>query len=177
LLALLKKHGLHPVAARSSQGRWQASIQASGLPLSDDARIRRSMASQSAPAAPTPAAPVVSAATGAMVIDRPLRSGQQVYAKGRDLLVMAMVNPGAEVLADGHIHVYAPLRGKAIAGARGNTQARIFALNMDAELISIAGVYRTSENPLPASVRGHAAQVYLHSGSDGERLVIEPLKA
>mgnify|MGYP002132260839 FL=1 len=113
----------------------------------------------------------------AMVLDRPLRSGQQFYAKGRDLVVLAMVNPGAEVLADGNIHVYAPLRGKAIAGARGYTGARIFAQNMDPELISIAGVYRTSENPLPADIRGHAAQVSLQMGADGERLVIAALKA
>ena len=107
-----------------------------------------------------------------MVIDKPLRSGQQVYAKGRDLIVLAMVNPGAEVLADGHIHVYAPLRGKAIAGAKGFAGARIFAQSMDPELISIAGVYRTSENPLPAEVRGHAAQVSLQPGPDGGKLQI-----
>ena len=92
-------------------------------------------------------------APGALVIDKPLRSGQQVYARGRDLVVMAMVNPGAEVIADGHIHVYAPLRGKAIAGARGNADARIFALGMAPELISIAGIYRTSEIALPESCR------------------------
>ena len=112
-----------------------------------------------------------------MVLDRPLRSGQQVYAKGRDLIVLAMVNPGAEVLADGHIHVYAPLRGKAIAGAKGFAGARIFAQSMDPELISIAGVYRTSENPLPAEVRGRAAQVCLQAGPDGDKLLIVPLKA
>ena len=117
------------------------------------------------------------ALTDAMVIDKPLRSGQQVYAKGRDLIVLAMVNPGAEVLADGHIHIYAPLRGKAIAGARGFTGARIFAQSMDPELISIAGVYRTSENPLPAEVRGQAAQVSLQTGPDGDKLRIMPLKA
>ncbi len=66
----------------------------------------------------------------ALVIDRPVRSGQQIYARGRDLVVLAMVNPGAEVIADGHIHVHAPLRGRAIAGARGDTSARIFALDM-----------------------------------------------
>ena len=81
------------------------------------------------------------------------------------------------MLADGNIHVYAPLRGKAIAGARGYTGSRIFAQNMDPELISIAGVYRTSENPLPADIRGHAAQVSLQMGADGERLVIAALKA
>jgi len=80
------------------------------------------------------------------------------------------------VIADGHIHVYAPLRGKAIAGARGFTGARIFAQSMDPELISIAGVYRTSENPLPAEVRGLSAQVSLQSGPDGDKLRITPLK-
>jgi len=107
-----------------------------------------------------------------VIVDKPLRSGQQVYAKGADLVVMALVNHGAEVIADGNIHVYAPLRGKAIAGARGNTEARIFAASLEAELIAIAGIYRTTENPLPAEVLGKPAQVRL----DGEKLVMEALK-
>ena len=175
LVTLLRQHKLHPVAIKTSQASWLEAAKTAGLVQADDARIRRPM-----PAAPTPAAaPVVAppALADAMVLDKPLRSGQQVYAKGRDLIVLAMVNPGAEVLADGHIHVYAPLRGKAIAGARGFTGARIFAQNMDPELISIAGVYRTSENPLPADVRGRAAQVSLQSGPDGDKLHIVPLKA
>jgi septum site-determining protein MinC len=111
-----------------------------------------------------------------MVIDRPLRSGQKVYARGADLVVLAMVNQGAEVVADGNIHVYAPLRGKAMAGARGNTDARIFSLCMEPELISIAGIYRTSENPLPVDIQGKAAQVRL--SSDGlEKLIIEALNS
>jgi septum site-determining protein MinC len=88
-----------------------------------------------------------------------------------------MVNPGAEVIADGHIHVYAPLRGKAIAGARGNADARIFALVMDPELISIAGIYRTSDKPLPADVLGRPAQVRLTPGPDGDKLVVDALSA
>jgi len=111
----------------------------------------------------------------ALIVDKPLRSGQQVYARGRDLVVLAMVNPGAEVIADGHIHVFAPLRGKAIAGARGYTDARIFAASLEAELISIAGVYRTSDKPLPANVQGRPAQVRLQAGPDGEKLVLEPI--
>ena len=110
-----------------------------------------------------------------LVVDKPLRSGQQVYARGRDLVVLAMVNPGAEVIADGHIHVYAPLRGKAIAGARGNAEARIFAQALEAELISIAGVYRTSDVPLPDNVRGKAAQVRLQSSAEGDKLLLEPI--
>ena len=106
-----------------------------------------------------------------MVVDKPLRSGQQIYAKGRDLVVLAMVNPGAEVMADGHIHVYAPLRGKAIAGARGDESARIFTASLEAELISIAGTYRTSDTPLPAEVAGKAAQISL----SGDKLVMQRL--
>jgi septum site-determining protein MinC len=106
-----------------------------------------------------------------VVVDKPLRSGQQVYARGADLVVLAMVSFGAEVIADGNIHVYAPLRGRAIAGARGNTEARIFCTCLEPQLVSIAGIYRTTETALPDSVRGKPAQVRL----DGEKLIIEPL--
>ena len=111
-----------------------------------------------------------------MVVDKPLRSGQKIYARGCDLVVLAMVNQGAEVVADGNIHVYAPLRGKAMAGARGNTNARIFSLCLEPELISIAGVYRTSENPLAPNVQGKAAQVRL-SDDGQEKLIIEALNS
>jgi septum site-determining protein MinC len=107
-----------------------------------------------------------------MIIDRPLRSGQQVYARDGDLVVLALVSHGAEVIADRHIHVYGPLRGRAIAGARGNTEARIFTTAMEAQLLSIAGVYRTTEVALPADVLGRAAMVRLTDG----RLLVEPLQ-
>ena len=115
--------------------------------------------------------PVPAPAPGALVVDKPLRSGQQVYARGSDLVVLAMVSFGAEVIADGNIHVYAPLRGRAIAGARGDTSARIFGTCMEPQLVSVAGIYRTTETELPDNVRGKAAQVRL----DGEKLLIEPL--
>jgi septum site-determining protein MinC len=131
---------------------------------------------KSAPAAaPVPAQPMPEAPLGALVINKPLRSGQQIYARGRDLVVLAMVNAGAEIIADGHIHVYAPLRGKVMAGARGNTEARIFALSLEAELISIAGIYRTSENPLPANIHGKPAQVRLVASPDGDKLVMDAM--
>ncbi len=182
LVNTLRPYSLLPIAVRGGRAELIAQAQAAGLVLATDAIVQRSAAaatpspasSAAAPAA-KPAAPV--APTSAMVIDKPLRSGQQVYARGRDLIVMAMVNPSAEVIADGHIHVYAPLRGKAMAGARGNVEARIMALSMEAQLLSIAGVYRTSENALPASVHGKAAQVRLESHTDGQdKLIIEPLK-
>ena len=114
--------------------------------------------------------PEVAPSSCALIIDKPLRSGQHVYAKGRDLVVMAMVNPGAEIMADGHIHVYAPLRGKAIAGARGNKDARIYTTCLEAELVSIAGVYRTSDTPIPKEVAGKSAQIRLID----DKLVMQP---
>lgn len=180
LIELLRQYRLNPLAVRGGNEAQMAAAQAAGLLAAPDAVVQRSVPAPAAPSAAAPVAapvPAVVASPSALVIDRPLRSGQQVYARGRDLVVLAMVNPGAEVIADGHIHVYAPLRGKAIAGARGNAEARIFALEMDAELISIAGIYRTSEVPLPEAVRQRAAQVRLLSGPDGDKLVIDALSA
>lgn len=185
LLRLLADYRLRPLAARGGSQAQMAAAVLAGLVPADDAVVQRvapppaSQAARPEPAPVAAAAPVAPPALpGALIVDRPLRSGQQVYARGRDLVVMAMVNPGAEVIADGSIHVYAPLRGKAIAGARGNAEARIFALAMDPELISIAGIYRTSDKPLPEGVLGRAAQVRLTAGPDGEdRLVIDAIAA
>lgn len=126
-------------------------------------------------AEPSHAGPIEETRTPAnartMVIDKPLRSGQRLYARGGDIIVLAMVSFGAEVIADGHVHVYAPLRGRAIAGASGDTSARIFGTCMDPQLVCIAGNYRAIETPLPDGIRGHAAQVRL----EGERIVFEAL--
>ena len=200
LLELLWKYRLAPVAVHGARKELAAVARAAGLFPAPDARIGTA-APPGASNAETPghnirgqapdhnirgqapdhnirgqAAVHVPAPTGALVIDKPLRSGQQVYARGRDLVMLAMVNPGAEVIADGHIHVYAPLRGRAIAGARGNVDARIFTLGMEPELISIAGLYRTGETPQLAAVRGKPTQVRLVSDAEGNRLVFDPLK-
>ncbi|GAB3185162.1 septum site-determining protein MinC [Hydrogenophaga aquatica] len=175
LLPLLRERRLLPLAVKGGGEAQRQAALAAGLVAAEEATWTRSQAAQpAAPAAPAAPAPVA-APTSALVVDKPLRSGQQVYARGRDLVVLAMVNPGAEVIADGHIHVYAPLRGKAIAGARGNADARIFAQALEAELISIAGVYRTSDVPLPDNVRGKAAQVRLQSSAEGDKLLLEPI--
>jgi len=177
LLALLRHHRMLPLAVRGGTLQQCAAARAAGLSVAPDAPnrpepraqppvlqevIREVQVEVQVPAAPNPT----------VIIDKPLRSGQQVYAKGADLVVLAVVNHGAEVIADGSIHVYAPLRGRAIAGARGYTGARVFATTMEPELISIAGIYRTTENPLPAEVLGKSAQIRL----DGEKLIMEPLK-
>lgn len=180
LNTLLRQFRLQPLAVRGGSEAQTAAALLAGLVLAEDATLQRGASAapvvQPAAAAPVAApAPAMAAPQGALVIDKPLRSGQQVYARGRDLVVMAMVNPGAEVIADGHIHVYAPLRGKAIAGARGNADARVFALAMAPELISIAGIYRTSEVPLPDSLQGQPGQVRLVAGPDGDKLLFERL--
>lgn len=180
LLELLRSYRLAPRAVRGGRPEQAAAALAAGLFPAPDARIGTAAASGSnaeaavqATAQPAPQPP---AAPGALVIDKPLRSGQQVYARGRDLVMLAMVSSGAEVIADGHIHVYAPLRGRAIAGARGYADARIFALGMEPELISIAGLYRPGDTPLIAAVWGKPTQVRLVADSEGNRLVFDPLK-
>ncbi len=169
LLPLLRRHGMVPVAVRGGSAAQMAAAHAAGLIDAPEGQPTAAPAASSAPAAaPASAAPAL---FPPMIVDRPLRSGQQVYARGTDLIVLGLVSHGAEVIADGHIHVYAPLRGRAIAGARGDASARIFTTCLEAQLVSIAGTYRTSETPLPDSVLARPAQVRL----DGERLVVEPL--
>lgn len=130
-------------------------------------------AATSATAATAP----ISVAVPTLVIDRPLRSGQQIYARNADLVVLAMVNPGAEVMADGNIHVYAPLRGRALAGANGNQNARILTTCFQAELVSIGGVYLPLEPGMPEAVSGKPAQVRLADNAAGKQtLLIEALK-
>ena len=174
LLAALKTCNLIPVAYRSNQASWTESAERAGL-VKAEPEVQRSKPSV-VETEPNQALIREVPGPATMVIDKPLRSGQKVYAKGCDLVVLAMVNQGAEVVADGNIHVYAALRGKAMAGARGNANARIFALSLEPELVSIAGVYRTSENPFPKEVHGKTAQVRL-SDDGQEKLLIEALKA
>lgn len=183
LVELLRTWRVVPIAFRGGTESQAAAAVAAGLVATPDALPVRPPAAETVVRevvrevqVEVPVAAAAAGAQSALVVDRPLRSGQQVYARGRDLVVLAMVNPGAEVIADGHIHVYAPLRGRAIAGARGNAEARIFAQAMEPELISIAGIYRTSEASLPADIWGHAAQVRLVSAEGGDKLVIEPIK-
>ena len=126
------------------------------------------------PVAPSSPAPSVSAPTteslarptshgGPMVVNQPVRSGQVVYAQNNDLVVLAPVNPGAQVIADGHVHIYAPLRGRAVAGAQGLLGARIFCQKLEAELVAISGAYIMPDE-IPAERRGKPAQIYLENG-------------
>lgn len=182
LVDVLKKYRLNAVAVRGATPAMFDAIRARGLSIDDGssgARPREE-AAPSAPPAPAPAAPApvaapapLAAPVGAMIVDTPVRAGQRVYARGCDLIITAAVNNGAEVIADGSIHVYAALHGRALAGASGNAEARIFALSMQPELVSIAGVYRTFDDGFPPELALRPAQIRLH----GDRLDILSLSS
>lgn len=106
------------------------------------------------------------------IIERQLRSGQRVYAKNSDLIVVGVVGQGAEIIADGNIHVYGPLRGRAMAGANGNHKARIFTTEFEPELVAIAGVYKVFEQKLPDAQYKQPAIIYL----DHENLNIDSIR-
>jgi septum site-determining protein MinC len=160
LRELLARHQTQPIAVRGGSDAQHAAARAAGLsiaamPVSPPAP--RSAAAPAPASSPSPqiVREVPVPASGTLVIDRPLRSGQQVYARGGDVIVLDIVNFGAEVIAD----------------ARGNTEARIFSTCMEAQLVAIAGIYRTSEVALPADVAGKPAQVWL----DDQKLVFESI--
>lgn len=193
IVALLKTYRLNAVAVRNASPEMLADITAQGLSIDGSVKPRDAVAHEpeqtemplEAPVEVIEAAPVAvepqvqptthafQAAAATMIIDTPVRAGQRIYARGADLVITAAVNNGAEVIADGSIHVYAPLRGRALAGASGNTEARIFTLSMEAELVSIAGMYRTFENGLPADQARKTMQVRLV----GDRIDMLPIKA
>jgi septum site-determining protein MinC len=167
LASCLRQKGLIPIGVRAGDAELAARAAAAGLGVIN---IGNEPARRAEPARERPAPTPAPQATAGMVIRQPVRSGQQVYARGGDLVVLAPVSAGAEVLADGHIHIYGPLRGRALAGVQGNAEARIFCQSLEAELVSIAGAYRISEN-IQETGRGRPVQIYL----DGEALCIESI--
>jgi septum site-determining protein MinC len=173
LVVLLCQHGMRPIAVRGGTPPQMDAAFAAGLIEAPEGA--RPLLREIAP--PPPAAPQiverrVEVRLPPLVIDKPMRSGQRVHADGgRDLIVRALVSFGAEVLADGDIHVYAPLRGRAHAGAGGNRDARIYCHSLQAQVLAIADVFRTTDEPLPGDVTGQAAMVRL----EGDGLVVERL--
>jgi septum site-determining protein MinC len=179
IIALLKSSGLHAVAVRNALDSDHTVIRTFGLSIDVVSKGRPELPKVLAEAeeleiiAPikvkpttieppvTIIAPIQGQAIPAMLVDTPVRAGQRVYARGCDLIITAAVNNGAEVIADGSIHIYAPLRGRALAGAMGNTNARIFAQTMEAELVSIAGIYRTFDQGFPVLAAQQPVQIKL----------------
>jgi septum site-determining protein MinC len=171
----LKSRGLNPFAVQNASPALAASAVLAGLLVLNDAGPAvTTLEGSPQPEAESPAEspPEIPAKTPTRIIDKPLRSGQRVYAAGGDIVVLAAVNPGAEVIADGSIHVYAPLKGRALAGASGDTTARIFTTHLEAELVSIAGVYRTFDTALDVTLARKPAQIRL---ADASQIIIEPL--
>jgi len=164
LITLFKAYRLNLVAVRNATADMEPDILAHGLSLDVVVKSRQTATQQEFIAPPAPVAPVMvppPAAYGAMIVDTQLRAGQRIYAQGCDLIITAAVNNGAEIIADGSIHVYAALNGRALAGASGNAEARIFALSMQPELVSIAGVYRTFDEGFPPNLARQPAQIRL----------------
>jgi len=176
LTAALRQHQLPPIGV-VAQGENLDAAQAAGLTRVElsAAPVRPQATDAAAAAPPSPqesaAATPPAIAPAAMVVRRQLRSGQRIYARDTDLIVIGVVGHGAEVIADGNIHVYGPLRGRAMAGARGDESARIFALQLDPELLAIAGIYRVLETRLDAKLHNQACIVQLNQ----ETLDIQPM--
>lgn len=178
VLMLMRAAGLQPIAALD--GALAFAARAAGLAVlsmdlvSENAARAAAELSPPAPVEAPPAPPAAGAESPrrpARVITDPIRSGQQIYAEGADLIVMSTVSPGAELIADGCVHVYGPLRGRAIAGARGDGQARVFCRRMEAELLAVAGIYAVADQ-MKGALRGQPVQAYLAEG----KLRIEKLE-
>ncbi len=165
LVGLMRGYGMIPVGVRGGSEQQKNAAEAMELAILGDSPTPRKVESRPKREEPglQPAAQ-----PGTKLVTQPVRSGQRVYASGGDLVILAQVSSGAEVMADGHIHIYAPLRGRALAGVKGNLDARIFCHNLQAELVSVAGHYRLSEN-IDGDLKGKPVQVYLRERS----LVIE----
>jgi len=138
------------------------------MPTPPPERVRAA-APKAPPPAPAPRAaapaPVIKPApyAGPVVVRQPVRSGQVIYAQNNDLVVLAPVNAGAQVVADGHVHIYAKLRGRAVAGAQGLPGARIFCQKLEAELVAVGGGYLNAEE-IPPALRGKPAQIWFEDG-------------
>ncbi|MDN5849346.1 MAG: septum site-determining protein MinC [Nitrococcus sp.] len=165
LLVELRRRALVPIALRGEGEDLERLATETGLgilrQLADGPELQRH---------DDPAPPQEAESVPGRIVRHPVRSGQQIYARGGDLIIVSSVSPGAEVLADGNIHVYGALRGRALAGVQGNTEARIFCQSLNAELIAIAGHYQVSEQ-IGEAERGRQVQIFLR----GDALYIAPL--
>jgi septum site-determining protein MinC len=177
LVAILRRHGMIPVGVRGGASEHIAEAEILELAVfANPAGRDQDLAVPEGPAdvganggRAAAGAPEAIPVRGGLLVTQPVRSGQRVYARGGDLTIIATVGAGAEILADGNIHVYGSLRGRALAGVRGDTSCRIFCRDLRAELISIAGHYRVSEDL--QEVQTHPVQVYFTA----DTLVVERL--
>ncbi len=143
LLNMMRQHKLIPVGIRGGTPEQNGRALALGLAIMYDTRYNEQEKPQQEKLQP---AKDPGTQTPSLLVTQPVRSGQQIYARGGDLIITAPVSAGAEVIADGHIHIYAPLRGRALAGVNGDKNARIFCSCLEAELVSVAGQYSVNED-------------------------------
>jgi septum site-determining protein MinC len=183
VLEAIRRTGVMPVGLAHGTAAVDALARELNLPVLTQFRAQKSYGAAVAAvkAAPAPAAPAPAATTApppapaapaeeivalpTLMHHRPVRSGQRIYARHRDLVVTSAVGAGAEVMADGCVHVYGTLRGRAMAGVRGEVSARVFCHEFNAELVSIAGVFRVFET-IPPDLAGKPVQAWL----DGDDL-------
>jgi septum site-determining protein MinC len=183
IVAAARSAGVRLAAVLVGEGGMRANLADADLPVIESPVIGERPASEpiEAPGTSEAEQPESAAATGLgppapLCVTQPVRSGQRVYAQGRDLLVLAPTSRGAELMADGSIYAFGLLRGRALAGASGDRGARIVATRLDAELVAVAGVYRTLEAADIAGLRDGAASVALAFDEEGsERLVLRPV--
>ncbi|MDR2926244.1 MAG: septum site-determining protein MinC [Azoarcus sp.] len=185
LLSLLRRYRLQPVGVRGLvdeahlAGARRIGLAAIGdAPVASGKRAKPQTAPMPAKSTePREAAPAASSPSNpTMYVDRFVRSGQQIYAQGGDLVLLAGISPGSEVIADGNIHCFGPLAGRALAGARGDANARIVATCFGPELVAVAGIYRTFERGVPESIAGRAVVVRMKSSAKNQSIIIEPLQ-
>ena len=184
LLSLLRRYRLQPMGVRGLGSESHlAGARRTGLAVFNDTPTTMEKRPQAqAKAVPAVSKETVAPATASgssantLYIDRFVRSGQQVYAQGSDLVLLAGISPGSEVIADGNIHCFGPLAGRALAGARGDANARIIATCFGPELVAVAGIYRTFERGVPESIAGRAVVVRMKSSAKNQSIVIEPLQ-
>jgi septum site-determining protein MinC len=172
LLKTIQGLALAPVGMRGGSAEQQKLAQAEKIAVLADVRTESvpDAATEKKPAPKRAIPPPRPITATTKVIDQPVRSGQRIYASGGDLIVLAQVSPGAEIMADGNIHVYGPLKGRALAGVQGNLEARIYCSDLQAQLIAIGGNYRTNEGE-DDSLKGKLVQVYLQD----DAIVVESL--
>lgn len=177
LVNILKNNSLVPIALRGGDGSYQTVALEIGLGVlslgrTDEVDVKESSVKPSRKEAAVVQEPVtLKVGQITKVITKPVRSGQQIYAQKGDLLILSSVSVGAEIIADGHIHVYGPLRGRALAGVSGDVEARIFCSQLEAELVSIAGCYKLSDQLKSSPCWKDRAHLFL----EGKNLHVESI--
>ncbi|MCF7969782.1 MAG: septum site-determining protein MinC [Methylococcaceae bacterium] len=171
LIDAIRNSGMRPIGVRGGTVNQHQAAKDLMLPImsapNSTSKVKQEVPLKVEILAQAPSEPLTSVTVTSTIINQPIRSGQRIYVKG-DLIVIAQVSAGAEIMAEGNIHIYGTLRGRALAGVQGNESAQIFCSDLQAELISVAGNYRISED-LDESNRNTPVQIYL----DNQALIIK----